>query len=287
MGLKNVPLKTRRLKLFVSDYLKYRESNNAPNTVKRDKFTLNRFANFAGNLILSKVDAKLIDDYTISMRKNLSEATVGIELRHLKAAFNTALRWRFIRKNPFVGIRIPDGVPQRIRVLSKKEISILLSIVMDSEMRDTISTFLATGARRSELLRPKFQWDNVDYNRNRIRFDGKGGKSRFVPMTHEVRAILKKNQKHGHDYPFKFSPDYVSHKLRDHFRLAGIKNATLHTLRKTFGSLILQESHADIYTVSKLLGHSSVKVTERHYIHLLDENYQSCILSLGETLKSL
>ena len=45
--------------------------------------------------------------------------------------------------------------------------------------------------------------------------------------------------------------------------------------------------HADIYAVSKLLGHSSVKVTEKHYIYLLDENYQSSIDGMEYILKSL
>ena len=76
-------------------------------------------------------------------------------------------------------------------------------------------------------------------------------------------------------------------KDRDYYRTAKIKNATLHTLRKSFGSLLIQEGHADIYKVSKLLGHSSVKVTERHYIHLLDENYQTSINGLDNILKPL
>ena len=81
--------------------------------------------------------------------------------------------------------------------------------------------------------------------------------------------------------------DHVSHRLRDYYRAASIENANLHTLRKTFGSLLIQEGYADIYKVSKLLGHSSVKVTERHNIHLIDENYQSCINELDRVLNVL
>ena len=106
-------------------------------------------------------------------------------------------------------------------------------------------------------------------------------------MTPEIAEIFRIRSKQNLEYPFRFRPDWVSHKLRLYYRKVKIVNATLHTLRKTFGSLLIQEGHADIYTVSKLLGHSSVKVTERHYIHLLDENYQSSIDGLGKTLKSL
>lgn len=45
---------------------------------------------------------------------------------------------------------------------------------------------------------------------------------------------------------------------------AKITNGHPHRFRDTF-SVRLLESGEDIYTVSKLLGHSSVKTTERHY----------------------
>ena len=52
---------------------------------------------------------------------------------------------------------------------------------------------------------------------------------------------------------------------------AKIPKGTLHGFRRSFGSKLVQ-SGVDIYVVSKLLGHSSIKVTERAYIHLLDSN---------------
>ncbi|RKY56602.1 MAG: site-specific integrase, partial [Candidatus Neomarinimicrobiota bacterium] len=45
----------------------------------------------------------------------------------------------------------------------------------------------------------------------------------------------------------------------------------IHVLRKTFGSTLCQKK-LDIFTISKLLGHSSVRVTESHYADLLDKN---------------
>ena len=60
---------------------------------------------------------------------------------------------------------------------------------------------------------------------------------------------------------------------------AGIENITLHDLRKTFGSLLIAQK-VDIYRVSKLLRHSSVTVTESHYVDILDRD-------LEETVKKL
>ena len=49
----------------------------------------------------------------------------------------------------------------------------------------------------------------------------------------------------------------------------GIPHLSPHTLRHTFATRFLQAG-GDIYVLSKLLGHSSVSVTERHYAHVVD-----------------
>ena len=52
---------------------------------------------------------------------------------------------------------------------------------------------------------------------------------------------------------------------------AKIPALTPHSLRHTFGTRWLQAG-GDIYKLSKILGHSSVAVTEAHYAHLLKED---------------
>jgi hypothetical protein len=52
---------------------------------------------------------------------------------------------------------------------------------------------------------------------------------------------------------------------------AKIPSLTPHTLRHTFGTRWLQAG-GDIYKLSKILGHSTVAVTEAHYAHLLKED---------------
>jgi integrase len=77
---------------------------------------------------------------------------------------------------------------------------------------------------------------------------------------------------------------YVSHKIKYYYKIAGIEGANLHSLRKTFGSLLLQNGAADLFTVSKLLGHSSVNTTEKYYVDLLDENFYNSVGKLSELI---
>ncbi len=64
------------------------------------------------------------------------------------------------------------------------------------------------------------------------------------------------------------------------YKLAGIVDANTHSLRKTFGSILIQSGEADIYIISKLLGHSSIKTTEKYYVDLLDENFRKPVNGL-------
>lgn len=96
--------------------------------------------------------------------------------------------------------------------------------------------------------------------------------------------VLDEIRNEGLEYPFEYHPDFVSHKIKYYYRKAGIKDATLHSLRKTFGSLLLQNKKADLITISKLLGHSSVKTTEKFYVDLLDDNYRESVKGLEDII---
>ena len=101
-------------------------------------------------------------------------------------------------------------------------------------------------------------------------------------MNKLVRDILLSHKSCDLNFPFDFKPDFITHKLAKYYKAAGILNANVHVLRKTFGSILIQKQLADIYMVSKLLGHSSVKVTETHYIDLMKENVDKPIEKLAE-----
>jgi site-specific recombinase XerD len=69
----------------------------------------------------------------------------------------------------------------------------------------------------------------------------------------------------GNDKPLH-TPDYYTDEFGKLLKKADIKGANLHSLRHTFASNLVMGG-VDLRTVQELLGHSSVKVTER-YAHL-------------------
>jgi len=56
------------------------------------------------------------------------------------------------------------------------------------------------------------------------------------------------------------SKSNITHKFNQYLQRAGIKGMKLHSLRHTFATMLIS-SGVDIYTVSRLLGHSDIRTT--------------------------
>jgi len=107
------------------------------------------------------------------------------------------------------------------------------------------------------------------------------GKRRSIPVNDVPHEVLYgwRGQRKGQLFP-NYGSNQVSMKFRRLVRKINLPEGfSLHSLRSTFGSTLINKG-VDIYTVSKLLGHSSVKVTEKHYLALDPEHVKSAINQL-------
>ena len=92
----------------------------------------------------------------------------------------------------------------------------------------------------------------------------------FIPMTNRLRTTLL-NRRKSADGEYVFPGRFGGHKtiqnnraLEAAFRRAGLVDISSHNLRKTFATRLLSRGAA-ITDVQHLLGHASVKTTERTY----------------------
>jgi len=240
---------------------------------------------------LTGITGSMIEEYKAErLSEGKKEATVGLEMRHLRRIFYQAMKWKMMDNNPVVGVKHPKKDIIKVRYLTKAEIKRLVEAIHraeDWDFENLVQAYLNTGTRRNELLPPYFTWDNVDFNNRQILVQGKGKRKRYIPMNATLFGILKRLQEDGYKIPFEYKPDYVSRRVQKYYQEAVIKGANLHSLRKTFGSLLLQYGKADLYTVSKLLGHSSVTTTEKYYVDLLDENYRLSVGAIEDILMDM
>lgn len=256
----------------VKHYFRYKHNN--PSTIRREKQIFNHLIEFIGNIKLNKVTFVMIDEYLIYRRDQIkiSLSTLGIEFRTLRAFFNYFVDHNHISESPMKKMKHPKVIKKKIRFLTEGEIKKLMVVVDDENYRDLILMYLHTGARREELLKDRLEWKDIDFDRRNITLTGKGGKSRIIPLNETAYEILyRRRYIEGRSIPFEQNYEYMFKKIAKYYKAADIQDANIHVLRKTFGSTLCQKK-LDIYTISKLMGHSSVRVTESHYAELLDKD---------------
>lgn len=268
-------------------YITHATANKSPKTCKRESWVFIAFKEFLQSDIklndITNNTIELFRDHRILLNKK--PASVALEMRHLKVVFNMGIKWKYCTNNPVIGVKQPKQDIIKIRFLEEEEIHKLYKCIENDnnyEFLKLVKAYLYTGARRTELLPPLFTWDSVLFNDKKILIKGKRDLKRYLSMNNELYQILIENKTKGKKYPFEFKPSYATNKIQEYYKLSNIKGANLHSLRKTFGSMMLRKGIADIFKVSKLLGHSSVKTTEKYYVDFIEEDYKDAVEKLTE-----
>ena len=217
----------------------------------------------------------------------LSEGTVQRERRLLQAVFERAVENDHLEKNPWKGI---EGARDTVRVR-------LLTAEAEGRLRAALASpagnagnvkrakpeqwlrfltfMLETGVRLDECLSLD---PSMPQHATYVRVLGKGSKWREVPLTARAQAALDQ-QRAAEGKLWTQNPQRVRAVLARACARAGIAHLSPHDLRHTFGHRYLQRG-GRIHTLSKILGHAGISVTEKHYAHLLKEDIANEMLAV-------
>ncbi len=197
-------------------------------------------------------------------------ATVRKELEVVRAGLN------FFKKGGASVFELPPQPPAKDRFLDKAEARALLNAARQfSHVRAFIALSLATGARQSALL--DLTWDRVDFRRRTISLalndaqDEQRKKRATVPMTRRAYRYLRVlYQARTCNHVIEWGGHRVL-SIKKGFRgaadRAGLKDITPHILRHTAASW-MAEADVPMFDISRFLGHSDTRVTERRYAKL-------------------
>ncbi|RIV32433.1 integrase [Flagellimonas lutimaris] len=186
--------------------------------------------------------------------------------------FISALRLFFMevfrKKMDFQSI-YPTQKPHSLpNILSQSEIRMLLKSVSNLKHKAMLTTIYALGLRSGELLRLKIS--HIDSDRMLVSIiASKGKKDRIVMLPPKLLQLLRKYFKEYRPTNYLFEGRqggmYSSASLNKVFTMtkqrAGIiKHATLHTLRHSFATHLLEKG-TDVRIIQKLLGHNNIGTT--------------------------
>ncbi len=149
--------------------------------------------------------------------------------------------------------------------------------------RDILIVMIDGGFRINEASTLK--WSDIDFVNGVIYlYRSKVSNDDFIPMTNRLRTTLL-NRKKAIEGEYVFPGRFGGHKtiqnnrsLEAAFKRAGITDISTHNMRKTFATRLLSRG-AGITDVQHLLGHASVKTTEKAYAAFVkNERFKPAII---------
>jgi len=138
---------------------------------------------------------------------------------------------------------------------------------------------IETGLRPQEMLQAEWSW--INYHRSELSVPAKAAKfkkPRIVPLSDRARQILALIPRHIRS-PYILWRTTSGKRFKDLNKTmqklaasVGIHDVVMHDLRRTFGCRTLQDRKASIETVSMMLGHEDIGVTQDVYAFLKIED---------------
>ncbi len=223
-------------------------------------------------------------------REPISANTINNYIRNLRVFFNWLDSDYILKKNPMKKVRQLKTNRNAKDFISDDDFRKLVSQLDKSyftEHRDLtmIILMLDTGMRLGECSVLLVEDLNLTKRQILLRAEiTKGRKDRTVYFSQKTEGIVRrwlqfKDRYVDSDYvfPAKYSGKNIQvsnfeTNFKNYLRRAGLSETlTPHCLRNNFAKRCLMNG-MDIYTLSKILGHSSVTVTEQAYLDLTDED---------------
>ncbi len=266
------------------DFLEYFDKN------AKDGFSISVYRNFKsfvknktinGELPFKIVSEKLIEDYKEYLEKTFKNSTAWVYLLKLKVILNKAIKEKLIVRSPakYTKIKLED-----IEKVFLTEDEIKLLVEKDFENIEVKKAFLFacfTGLRISDVK--KIKWEQVKENKLYFRQTKTRG-IEYLPLNETALKYLylniDKNKIEEDKLIFKLgNKAQINKDLREWSEKAGIKkHLVFHSARHTFATLSLS-SGIDLYTVSKMMGHKSIKMTEI-YAKVINKTVEEAITKL-------
>lgn len=223
-----------------------------------------------GYRLLKQIDVGAVREFRTTWDDGPNYATKNLE--RMRAFFRFCEQARWVDRNPAVSVKAPKVKHAATLPFSAEEMKRILDACERypgnaDRMKAFVLTMRHSGLRIGDTIALKR--DRLKGNKLFL-YTQKTGTPVYVPLPPAVVEALGKLNGDG-EYFFtsgKAKPQTAranwSRYLDTVFELAKVKDAHSHRFRDTFAVSLL-ESGVSIENVSVLLGHSSVRITERHY----------------------
>ncbi len=220
------------------------------------------------------------------MERGYKETYINTILKALKAFYYYLFSEDYIEVNVVIDMKLLKEPITVIDTFNDEEVKMLLSYFKKSDflsMRNKLIVYilLDTGLRCSELRSVK---DTHVYD-NYLSVCGKGNKWRVIPISRQLQKEILKYRRVRDNYIQKLNNkaiddtllltqkgknistnatiEIIFREIASNTRMRKTIRCSPHTCRHWFAKTSIKNGQ-DIYTLSKILGHSNIKITQRY-----------------------
>ncbi|MBP6217887.1 MAG: site-specific integrase [Oligoflexales bacterium] len=254
---------------------------------------------YFGKSAIEDIKTRDIELWMLELRDRLGlcEKSCNDALGLFRKVLSDGVRWGYVKENPVVRVRKYRIPEQKYQYWTVSEVQRFLTYFeqFESKPRAFWPALLGlyTGMRRGELVALK--WDRVDLESKLITVDRafcrvlkadksytKSGKIRYIPISLKLMGNFRKlrEMRVADNKVLPAMPvDVLQREFDKLTKLCGNPKIKFHDLRHTFASNFLAGG-GKIYDLKKILGHSTIQVTER-YVHMVPEELRGKTEVLG------
>lgn len=220
-------------------------------------------------------------------------------------ALALAVRWGLATRNVAALVELPKLGAAKRRALSRDEARRFAEAVAGDELEALYLLALTTGMRQGELL--GLRWADVDLDGGVLAVrqqykrleDGRGmgrpkseAGRRMIALTPFVVASLRRHKERAGAGELVFAdaaggPIHPETLRRVHFypllARTGLPRVVFHELRHSAATILIAAG-VPLSVVSRLLGHSSVRITDSVYGHIAVEDQAPATAAMGRLL---
>ncbi len=260
-----------------------RRRDAAEKTRRAYRVDVEQFAGWAASRGVTphEVDAKLVRRYIAHLsQEHAAPASTARKLAALRALFRSQREHGLIAQSPADLVSTPRRPSYLPTVLKVREVGGLLDGIPAStalELRDRALFELAyaCGLRVEELV--SLSLAHVDHDGEQLRVEGKGRKTRFLPVGESAMSALRLYLERGRPalqdgeaqaalFLSKSGRPLGTGDVRRRLRVwtarVGLEGGVSpHALRHSFATHLL-DGGADLRTIQELLGHASLSTTQ-------------------------